>query len=305
MNNLVNRCNFPWDKAFAPNLHAINHYLGCSFDCQYPCWAKDLATRFKRLPSTGNWRGVEVAPKFKRLRYIEGFLEELYTRPSLKRATILLSSTCDPYPPLEKKEVLTFSILKTLQRAKDKGCWEGKLLILTKSPLVLEDWETLKDLNAWVGFTLTTPSGVDTKPWEPYAPSNAKRIGTLRGLHLRGIKTFASIEPLLALLSRFEAWGVWPPFGNVPENIPAVYVPNNMGGHDRFYDITQPVRIIEATHEFVNYFILGSWNRGGKPLKDLVPFYRQELPKVIEALERYAPGRYFIKPELEKVLEDG
>ncbi|MFN3741021.1 MAG: radical SAM protein, partial [Thermodesulfovibrionales bacterium] len=68
----------------------------------------------------------------------------------------------------------------------------------TKSPLVLRDIDILikaKDLE--VGFTITTADENIRKSFEPRAPSIDKRIDALRILHLKGIRTFAMIAPML------------------------------------------------------------------------------------------------------------
>ena len=61
--------------------------------------------------------------------------------------------------------------------------------------------------------------------------------------------------------------------------------------------------IITLTHEFVDYYIVGSWNHAGKPLKHLIPYYKEWLPSVIDTLRDYKKD-FWIKPELHALIKE-
>jgi len=134
---------------------------------------------------------------------------------------IMFCSMTDPYQPIEAKTQLARQVLEILLDS------PFHILILTKSPLVVRDYDLISDhRNVEVGFTITSLN--DIPFWEPYAPGNTKRIEALKKAHEMGIKAFASIEP-------------WIP------------------------DITQPQLIIETLRDFIDRFIIGSMQYMGVP----------------------------------------
>jgi len=271
--SLIRPCNFAWDKAKWPNLHAINPYRGCAFDCSYPCWSKVLAARFG---TKRDWANVEVSPEIKDERFLTKLLHRLRISSPM---TVLVGSQADPMPPLELDHEITNLILKAF--------WcSGRhtYLILTKNPAIVQYSDLLRNINAWVGMSLTARPAfykeVQAK-FELGAPLNSERVEALRQLHQAGVRTFASIEPWLAEEATFE-WTV---------------SSGRRKSKRGYQDYTNPASIITLTHEFVDYYIVGSWNRNGKPLKHLIPYYREQLPHVIETLKLYGK-EYWIKTEL-------
>lgn len=148
-----------------------------------------------------------------------------------------------------------------------------KIMILTKSILIERDfplWIHATNIGAqiWIGSTLTSVIPLED---EPRAPSNPARMKMLQEAHQIGLPTWASIEP-------------WIP------------------------DKTHPLQIIEATHEFVDWYVIGRLNyetRFGYP-KIPKGYYREELAKVEALLTTFGfrlsqtPCKkgYWIKKEL-------
>jgi DNA repair photolyase len=65
--------------------------------------------------------------------------------------------------------------------------------------------------------------------------------------------------------------------------------------------VTDPRGIIEATRGFCDFWIVGSHNRGLRPLEP--DYYRRELPILLKWLEREEVGqRVFLKRELRRLL---
>jgi len=110
---------------------------------------------------------------------------------------ISLSNSSDPYQPLEEKLKLTRSFLEMLSGK------SVRLLIITKSPLVLRDADILKDLDCAVSLTITTKS-LD-KVLEPGAYRAEERINALKALKQVGIPVIARIDPIFPILTEDEA----------------------------------------------------------------------------------------------------
>jgi len=179
---LIAKCNYPWGD-FSPT-HAINHYLGCAFNCPY-CWARDVwwkrmgrnLTKIWGVPEDFEWR---MALPFEVSRL--DFLRELNRLPTDSR--ILLCSTTDPYQYIDEKVSMTRRLLLWL------GAKEIQTIILTKSALRPErDFDVLKGMDAWFGITMEYPFSHSN--WH-YA-----RMAMLHEAHRQGIKTFVSLEPWL------------------------------------------------------------------------------------------------------------
>lgn len=164
----------------------INPYRGCSHGCRY-CYAVFMK-KYSPLGENQPW-GEFVEVK----KNIPEVLENELARKR-KSDTVLLSSVCDPYQPLEKKYRLTRTCLKSLR------AYGWEIRILTKSPLILRDLDILAySLNARVGISVPTEDEEVRKTVEPNAPSIPNRIETLHKLRQAGIRTWAFIAPVLPL----------------------------------------------------------------------------------------------------------
>lgn len=192
----------PKGKAREYSPRALNIYSGgCDHGCKY-CYCKQI--------SYGKW-GKNPKP-----RDLEGLEKEA----CLETKQILLSFMADPYCQAEMTYRKTREALGILNVAK---C---SVAILTKGGTrCLEDLETFKkwpEKRIKVGATLTFASKNSSEEWEPGAASPKDRIEALKQLHLAGIKTWASIEPVI-----------------IPE---------------------ESLEIIKAAIPFVDAFKVGHWN---------------------------------------------
>jgi DNA repair photolyase len=167
--------------------YVANPYTGCQFGCLY-CYAT-FTGRFVNEPRSA-W-GSYVYVKTNAAQLARKQLEKW---PASKLdATIMLSSVCDPYQGIEKKYHLTRGILQALVDAR----YPGRVSILTKSPLVLDDVDLLKQLNCEVGLTVTTTDDGLSRFLEVTAPLASRRLETLRQLAAQGVATYAFVGPLL------------------------------------------------------------------------------------------------------------
>lgn len=138
------------------------------------------------MPSSGEWGKPELKEAFKGDMWQPQLQSELYNLHN-QDFTLLLSATCDPYQPVVRKA--TREILEELVLQPDIVFGALHILILTKSPAVVADFDLLKELDAEVGFTIS--------PWEPdsNAPEPWRRMEALAEAKRKGLQTFLSAEP--------------------------------------------------------------------------------------------------------------
>ncbi|MCU7875170.1 MAG: radical SAM protein [Candidatus Thiodiazotropha sp. (ex Lucinoma borealis)] len=166
----------------------INPYTGCQFACMY-CFASFMG-RFVG-ESNSNW-GNYVYVKTNAVALMEKDIKRLLKRDP--HPQIAISTVTDPYQGVEKKYRLTRGILDVFS----KNDYQGRIGILTKSPMVLDDIELLKALpNVEVGLSITTTDDQMSRRLEVHAPLVSARLKTLRRLNEAGIVTYAFVGPFL------------------------------------------------------------------------------------------------------------
>jgi DNA repair photolyase len=171
----------PKGKAREYSPLACNIYLGCNHGCKY-CYAP--AIRFTT-------RDKYLTPEPRR-NIIQEFESDCKKYVNSEQQVQFCFMT-DPYNKLEKDLRLTRECLKLAIK------YKIPISILTKSASVLDDIDIFKKFNGniKVGFTLTFDNEKDSIEWEPEASLPDQRIDTLKQLHDQGIKTWASLEPVI------------------------------------------------------------------------------------------------------------
>lgn len=163
----------------------INVYRGCTHNCSY-CYAPSL------IRDERKW-GSYVDVKINSPLVLERELREM-----TDKKVILVSSASDPYQAIESRYKITRHCLQILQRH------QFPVIILTRSPLVLRDLDTLKRFD-WirVGMSISSLSG---DLFEPGVPKLEARLKTLQKLSEEGIKTWVSLAPIAPqiMLTNFE-----------------------------------------------------------------------------------------------------
>jgi DNA repair photolyase len=162
---------------------AANPYYGCTHACAYCYVPKVIHYDDPARP----W-GRFVMEK-------ENYLELLARQAPAKRqrGCAYLSTSCDPYQPLEQKTLLTRRCIEVLLRA------DFDVSILTKSPLVTRDADLLRGDRAHVGVTVTTDDEATRRLFEPGAPPIGQRIAALAALRRRGVSTHVFVGPILPI----------------------------------------------------------------------------------------------------------
>jgi DNA repair photolyase len=92
---------------------------------------------------------------------------------------------------MEMELGLTRKLLKLFQN------YEFKILLVTKSDIVIRDIELLKRLNVVVTITITTPDPVLAAKLEPNAPSPSARIEAVNNLIDNEIRCMVRIDPII------------------------------------------------------------------------------------------------------------
>ena len=177
----------PSGKAAEYSAWACNFFTGCSNDCEY-CYCKRgvMSHVWSTKPQLKKcFKSIEHA-----LLVFDG--EKAANIGALRKNGILFSFTTDPMLPETFEVTLRAAALAVMSGVPVKiltkrADWLDTSMWASMEPLFLGH----KDKIAF-GFTLT---GFDDK--EPGASTNDERIEAMRELHGLGIKTFASIEPII------------------------------------------------------------------------------------------------------------
>ena len=166
--------------------HSLNPYTGCSFACSY-CYVRQMPVSLFRKKEWGSWVDIkQSAPTI--------LEKELKRAKSKDKVTIFMSSSTDPYQPIEFKERLTRSLLEVMVHNQPDF-----LFVQTRSPLVKRDIDLLKQFKEKVRVSMTIETDLDEirKYFSPIAPPINARLATLKELVEAGIPAQATIAPIL------------------------------------------------------------------------------------------------------------
>ena len=172
----------PWKSRLCtcPEKYSLNPYTGCGHGCIY-CYATYIPNFYK--------------PRRKKdlLKRIRKDLEKI-PRGSI----ISISNSSDPYVPIDKEYEDT---RKCLQLLRD---YDFRILLITKSDLVLRDIDILQELNSAVTPTITTLKKEIYSRLEPNAPEPEKRLNAIKELDKAGIPTGLRLDPVFPQLNDME-----------------------------------------------------------------------------------------------------
>lgn len=172
--------------------HSLNPYTGCTFGCSY-CYVRQMPVSTFRRAGWGTWVDIK--------QEAAGILhKELRRAKSKGTVTIFMSSSTDPYQPIEYQEQITRSLLEVMVEEQPDF-----LFVQTRSPLVERDIDLLLRLEHRVRVSMTVETDREDirKHFTPYAPPIAARFKALRTLADAGIPTQATIAPVLPSTERF------------------------------------------------------------------------------------------------------
>jgi DNA repair photolyase len=165
--------------------HCINHVLGCSHGCRYPCYAYLMARHHGRVCDYTEWC---------RPRVVGNALMLLGRELEKKRVTppsVHLCLTTDPFMVDHPEvEAMSLAIIERLNRSRIP-C---SLLTKGRLPTELADRRRFPCDNTH-GISLVSLDDGFRCEWEPGAAPQAERIAALRRLHDAGCRTRVHIEP--------------------------------------------------------------------------------------------------------------
>lgn len=172
--------------------HTLNPYMGCAFGCSY-CYVRRLPVALFKGQEWGMWIDVKTFEK-------DRFRHELIRAKKKGAVTIFMSSSTDPYQPLEHRERITRSLLEVMAEEPPDF-----LFVQTRSPLVVRDadlFQKLKD-RLLISVTVETDREEIRKALTPWAPPIPARLKALAQLKEAGLPTQAAVSPVLPSSERF------------------------------------------------------------------------------------------------------
>lgn len=154
----------------------MNHVLGCSHGCKYPCYAFLLKKRFGQIKTYGEWCQPYLVSNTLKL------LDEEIPKFKDKIQSVQLCFTTDPfmygYPEIQK---MSLDAIRRLNAESIKCC------VLTKGLLPLELRDYYKE-NEY-GITLISLNEEYREKVEPGAAPYDTRLAALKYLHDAGCRT--------------------------------------------------------------------------------------------------------------------
>jgi DNA repair photolyase len=160
----------------------INHVLGCSHGCNYPCYAFMLAKRFGKVRTYENW--CEPKLVVNALDLLDKEIPKLIN----KIRSVHLCFTTDPF--MYKYDEISNLSLDIIKKLNSFGI---ECTTLTKG-ILPEKLQDLGKMNDY-GITLISLDENFRQKYEPGASPYVDRINSLQRIHNAGAKTWVSIEP--------------------------------------------------------------------------------------------------------------
>ncbi|ASS76753.1 radical SAM protein [Tumebacillus algifaecis] len=172
--------------------HTLNPYTGCSYACSY-CYVRQMPVALFRGEEWGTWIDVktEAATKLKK---------ELQSAKKKGPVTIFMSSSTDPYQPLEAQEKVTRGLLETMVEEPPDF-----LFVQTRSPLVTRDLDLFAQLKDRIRISITVETDRDEirRLFAPKAPPIRARLQALQTIADAGLPVQAAIAPVLPCSDNF------------------------------------------------------------------------------------------------------
>jgi len=163
----------------------INHVVGCSHGCNFPCYAMKMAIRFGQVKNRMDWLKPKIVSNTLEL------LDKEIPRYKDKIKFVHLCFMTDPFM-YGNRDVRNLT-LKIIKKLNINGI---KCTALTKGilPKALDDKKKYGKDNEY-GITLVSLDNGFKKDFEPFSSPYSRRIEALKHLHKKGLKTWVSMEP--------------------------------------------------------------------------------------------------------------
>ncbi|MEM3712595.1 MAG: radical SAM protein [Thermoproteota archaeon] len=166
----------PWRGRMCtcPEKYSFSPYTGCGHKCAY-CYITSYIPRAFQ-PRAKSFTILQLERELKRLD---------------KNKPISIANSSDPYTPGEMRNLLMREALTVFVRN------SLKLLIVTKSDIVVRDIDILSKGKVCVSITITTLEEKIAKRLEPNTPVPLRRLKALKVLNNAGIPTLVRLDPII------------------------------------------------------------------------------------------------------------
>ena len=170
----------PWSNPWCtcPPKYTLNPYTGCGHRCRYCYITSYIRNAFN--------------PRIKS-RIVKSLMRDLYSLGY--GGTVAISYSSDPYTPPEDRLGIMRPILKLFKE------YRWKVLLATKSRLVLRDLDIFRDMDVVVSITITTLDESLSLRLEPNASPPRDRLETIYRLSQEGIPVSVRIDPIIPFLN--------------------------------------------------------------------------------------------------------
>ncbi|MEZ6188248.1 MAG: radical SAM protein [Planctomycetota bacterium] len=184
-----------------PFAHSINPYLNCEFACTF-CFAREFSRRREHgLQTSEDDRfSRRIQAKRDAAEVLRQDLSRLAEQGRLHEP-IALGTATDPYQPFERRHQLTRALLAVLLESARAHPGHLRLIVATRSDLILRDLDLLRPLSevAQLRVTLGLPS-VDRdllRTLERRAPTPALRLKAVERLRRAHLDVGVACAPIL------------------------------------------------------------------------------------------------------------
>jgi DNA repair photolyase len=178
-----------------PFEQSINPYRGCEHGCVY-CYARPSHAYM------GLSAGIDFETKLFYKAEAGKVLEAELARPGYVCKPITIGANTDPYQPIERKMLVTRSVLEVLARTRHP------VSIISKSAMVLRDLDILTDMArdglVSVAISITTLSAETKRSLEPRTASPLARLRAVRELNAAGVPTGVMVAPVIPAITDHE-----------------------------------------------------------------------------------------------------
>jgi DNA repair photolyase len=183
-----NSPDIPFEKS-------INPYRGCGHGCIY-CYARPSHAYM------GLSAGIDFETKLFYKADAGRVLEAELAHPGYVCKPITIGANTDPYQPIERKMLVTRSVLEVLARTRHP------VSIISKSAMVLRDLDILTDMArdnlVSVAISITTLNAETKRSLEPRTASPLARLRAVRELNAAGVPTGVMVAPVIPAITDHE-----------------------------------------------------------------------------------------------------
>jgi DNA repair photolyase len=164
---------------------ALSPYRGCAHSCRY-CFVREYPNAMHRVDEWGGW----CSPKLNAPELLWAQRRRLHCQ------SVFMSTATDPYQPIESEYRLTRRCLKVLLE-----CPATTVLVHTRSPLVLQDLDLLREFGPRLHVGISIPTDDDTirQVIEPRASAIPLRWTTAERLAGAGVHVNISATPMFPM----------------------------------------------------------------------------------------------------------